>query len=206
MNKFKCARLGIAIAALLLVISAQTAWGQIGFSLGTNSNKLTEVDEFTRFESATGWHIEVWFDVPVGPLEMRPGLRYVSAGGIFEVENDNDPTFRDDVNINLFEIPVDFRFRFNMEVLTPYIAVGPVLRFPSGGDGEITGMQSVNVAGGFGVGLELNINDILIYPEIKYTFGITSFTEDEFFIAQRQYEPDDNQLLNGFMIRLSVGI
>ncbi len=179
---------------------------QIGIAFGSNSNKLTEVDEFTSFENASGWHIEIWFDLPFGPLAMRPGLRYVSAGSIFEVANDNDPSFQDDVNISIFEIPMDFRFRFNMQLLTPYISVGPLLRFPSGGGGVIEGMRNVNVAGGFGVGLEFNLGPVvMLYPEIKYTFGITQFTEDRFEIAQRPYTPSDNQLLNGFMMRLSVG-
>ena len=195
---------------LLLVCSSpvltQGALAQIGFAFGANSSRLTEVDDFTSFEDASGWHIEIWFDMPLGLLELRPALRYVSAGSVFEVANDADPNFRDDVNVSLFEVPIDFRFRFNMEVLTPYVTVGPVLRFPSGGGDEIEGMQSASVAGGFGVGLQFAVNTIVLYPEIKYTFGITSFTDDELQIAQRTYRPDSNQLLNGFMIRLSVGI
>ena len=186
-------------------ISAPTVSAQIGFAFGSNSNRLTEIDEFTSFESARGWNMEIWFDMPVGPLELRTGLRYVSAGSIFEIENDAESAFEDDVNINIFELPVDFRFRFNMEIITPYVALGPVLRFPSGGGDEISGMNGMHVAGGFGVGLELFVSRVNVYPEIKYVFGITSFTEDVIQIAQRTYVPSDNQLLNGFMVRLAVG-
>ena len=149
--------------------------------------------------------MEIWFDMPVGPLEMRTGLRYVSAGSIFEIENDAESAFEDDVNINIFELPVDFRFRFNMEIITPYVALGPVLRFPSGGGDEISGMNGMHVGGEFGVGLELFVSRVNVYPEIKYIFGITPFTDDEVQIAQRTYVPRDNQLLNGFMVRLAVG-
>ena len=190
----------------LSFISTPTVSAQIGFALGSNTNKLTEIDEFTSFESAQGWNIEIWFDMPIGPLEVRTGLRYVSAGSIFEIANDAETAFEDNVNINIFELPVDFRFRFNMEIITPYVALGPVLRFPSGGGDEISGMNSMHVAGGFGVGLELFVSRVSLYPEIKYVFGITSFTEDEIQIAQRTYEPSDNQLLNGFMVRLAVGL
>lgn len=197
----------LVVASLSLgLVSAPSAFAQIGFAFGSNSNRLTEIDEFTSFESAQGWHIEIWFDMPLGPLEMRPGLRFVSAGSIFEVANDAESAFADDVNISIFEIPVDFRFRFNMEILTPYIALGPVLRFPSGGGDEISGMNNMHVAGEFGVGLELFFSRVRLYPELKYVFGITSFTGEEIQIAQRSYFPADNQLLNGFMIRLAVGL
>ena len=186
--------------------SVSTVSAQIGFSFGSNSNKLTEVDEFTSFESANGWHIGIWFDMPAGPLEIRSGLRYVNAGSIFEIANDAEPAFMDDVNIGIFEIPVDFRFRFNMDIITPFVALGPVLRFPSGGGDTVSGVTNMHVAGGFGVGLELRVSRVWLYPELKYVFGITQFTESEFQIDQRTYTADENLLLNGFMLRFSVGL
>ena len=188
------------------VFSVNTAQAQIGFSFGTNTNKLTEVDSFTEFENAQGWHIGIWFDMPAGPLELRPGLRYVSAGSVFEIANDAESAFRDDVNISVFEIPVDFRFRFNMEIIRPFVALGPILRFPTGGGSDISGMKSMHVAGGFGVGLELRVSRVILYPELKYVFGITPFVDSEFQIAQRTYRSDNTQLLNGFMIRFAVGL
>lgn len=195
------------IAFLLFsVFSVNSAHAQIGFSFGANSNKLTEVDSFTEFENAQGWHIGVWFDMPAGPLELRPGLRYVSAGSVFEIAQDAESSFRDDVNISVFEIPLDFRFRFNMEIIRPFVAVGPILRFPTGGGDDIAGMKGMHVAGGFGVGLELRVSRVMLYPELKYVFGITPFVDSEFQIAQRTYRSDNTQLLNGFMIRFAVGL
>ncbi len=189
--------------------TTHVAQAQIGFSAGYNFNKLTDVDlggGLSSFENAAGWHAELWFDLPIGALALRPGLRYMSAGSIFEFANDADPNFRDNFNINLFEIPLDFRFRFNMEILTPFITVGPVLRFPSGSSDEIEGMNNVSVAGGFGFGIELDMGVFMLYPEMKYTFGISEFTGSEFQIAGRTFSTDDTQLLNGVMLRLGVGL
>lgn len=210
MNKQRIALTVLLTAILSLGLgNKQEVAAQIGFSAGYNFNKLTDIDlggGLSSFENASGWHAELWFDLDVGSLALRPGLRYMSAGSIFEFANDADPNFRDNFNINLFEIPIDFRFRFNMEVLTPFITVGPVLRFPSGAKDEITGMNNVSVAGGFGFGIELDMGVFMLYPEMKYTFGLSEFTGDEFEIAGRTFSTTDTQLLNGVMLRLGVGL
>lgn len=193
-------------AGLLLVPAAHA---QLGFSAGYNFSKLTDIDlgsGLSSFENAEGWHAELWFDIPVGNLAMRPGLRYVAAGTIFQFANDAEQNFRDDFNISMFEIPIDFRFRFNMQIATPFVTVGPVLRFPSGGADQIDGMRNASIAGGFGVGLELNFGLVSIYPELKYAFGITRFTADEFAIAGRSFTTNDTQLLNGVLLRIGVGL
>ena len=200
----------ICTAALVAVFSfAPAAHAQIGFSAGYNFSKLTDVDfgqGLSSFENAEGWHMELWFDIPVRNLAMRPGLRYVSAGEIFQFENDNDQNFRDDFSINMFEIPIDFRFRFNMQIATPFVTVGPVLRFPSGGKDEISGMRNASIAGGFGVGLELNFGLVSLYPELKYAFGITRFTDETIQISNLSFSTTDTQLLNGVLVRLGVGL
>lgn len=182
---------------------------RIGFSAGYNYSKLADVDFGsgpTSFENAQGWHMEIWFDVPVRNLALRPGLRYVAAGRIFEFSNDANPNLRDDFNISLFEIPIDFRFRFNMQIATPFVTVGPVLRFPSGAKDEVDGMRNISMAGGFGVGLEMRFGIIMLYPELKYTFGITQFTDEEFQIAGLPFSTTDTRVLNGVMLRLGVGL
>ncbi len=202
---------GIAflVTVVMGLMPTQEAAGQLGFSVGVNYSKLSDIDlgsGSTRFEDASGWHAEIWFDMPIGPLAMRPGLRYMQAGSVFEFANDANANFRDDFNVSLFEVPLDFRFRFNMEIATPYVAVGPVLRFPSAGRGEVSGMKSLNIGGGFGVGLEMDLGAVLLYPEMKFTFGITSFTEETFEIENIAFSTDDDQQLNGVMLRLGIGL
>jgi hypothetical protein len=198
--------LGIGLVSLLTVGDAA---GQLGGSVGVNYSKLSDIDlgsGSTSFEDATGWHVEVWFDMELGALALRPGLRYVLAGPVFEFAGDATANFRDDFNVSMFEVPLDFRFRFNMEIATPYVAIGPVLRFPSASKGNVDGLKSLNVAGGFGVGLEIKLATFRLYPELKFAFGITPFTEETFEIENIPFTTDDNQLLNGVMIRLGVGL
>lgn len=206
MNNHKSVLLFLFAFLGLSIVPSNFANAQVGFSFGSNTNKLTEVDEFTEFEIARGWHIGIWFDMPVGPLEIRPGLRYLNAGSIFEIANDAETAFNDGGSVGIFEIPIDFRFRFNMDIIRPFVAIGPILRFPSGGGDDISGIKGMHVAGGFGVGLELQVSRVVLYPELKYVFGITPFLDPEFQIAQRTYRSEDNQLLNGFMLRFAVGL
>ncbi|MEZ4702442.1 MAG: outer membrane beta-barrel protein [Rhodothermales bacterium] len=208
MKKIRLFSLPLAVLLTIGLMPAREAAGQLGASVGVNYSKLSDINlgsGSTRFQDASGWHAEVWFDMNVGPLSMRPGLRYVQAGSVFEFANDANTSFRDNFNVNMFEVPLDFRFRFNMEIATPYVAVGPVLRFPSAARGSVSGMKSMNVAGGFGVGLEMNLGAVLLYPELKFTFGITPFTEQTFEIENIAFTTDDNQQLNGVMLRLGIG-
>ena len=211
MNTQHSKKIGFFVALLVFVLSMpHSAMAQIGFSAGYNFNRLSDINLDNRgessFENAAGWHAELWFDMEVGSLALRPGLRYMAAGSIFEFANDANPSLRDNFNINLFEIPIDLRFRFNMEILTPFITVGPVLRFPSGARDEIDGMNNVSIGGGFGFGIELDFGLFMVYPEMKYTFGLSKFTADEFQIADIPFSTTDNQLLNGVMLRIGIGL
>ena len=129
------------------------------------------MDEFTEFENAQGWHIEIWFDVPAGPMELRPGLRYVNAGSIFEVANDAEAAFMrrheyrhfwDSRSISGFVL-----IWISSGLLLP---LGPILRFPTGGGDDVTGMKSMHVAGGFGVGLEMRVSRVILVSRAKIRF------------------------------------
>lgn len=187
----------------------QKSHAQLGFAAGYNYSKLSDITLSggeSSFENATGWHVEMWFDLPVGDLALRPGLRYMSAGKIFEFANDFNPTLRDDFDVSIFEIPIDLRFRFNMEIATPFIAVGPIFRFPSSGRDEVGDMSNASVAGGIGFGLEFDMGLVRLYPELKYTFGISQFVGKEMTIAGIPFSAEDTTLLNGVLLRLGVGL
>ncbi len=208
MKKIHVYGISLLVVVLMGLMPAREAAGQLGFSVGVNYSKLSDITQSSitsRFEDASGWHAEVWFDLDIGTLTLRPGLRYTMAGKVFKIEGVDDPNLQANFNVNMLELPMDFRFRFNMQVATPYVALGPVLRFPSASKGSVSGLNSMSVAGGFGVGLEMNLGVVVLYPELKFTFGISSFTESEFAILDAPFTADENLQLNGVMIRLGVG-
>lgn len=205
-------RVTVPIAALVLfiiMIVGQPAAAQgLGISAGGNFAQLSDIDagdSEATFENVTGWHLHLWFDLPAGPVAIRPGVRYMDMGSVFEDASvGNLPTDLDDDAITLIEIPIDVRFRLNMPMITPYLMAGPVLRFPGSDDEDR--LESFSLAGGAGIGAELGLGGIRLFPELKYTFGITRFTQDSYEIGGVTISPDEDQRLNAVMLSLGIGL
>lgn len=191
--------------ALLSPLSAQ-AQGGLGVTAGLNFNKLGDIQinsSDATFDNRSGWHIGLWFDLPLGPVSVRPGVRYMDAGQLFETEETviGDVPGIVNADVSLIEIPIDVRFRFGTPFISPYVMAGPVLRFPSGGDDDDFELESLSYAGGLGVGLEVGFGGIRLFPELKYTFGLSRFGKEFAGI-----EPEEDGKLNTIMLSLGVGL
>lgn len=199
--------LPVLVIIFLLAATTQTAEAQLGIAAGANFNELSDIDTGDReatFDNATGWHLHLWFDLPAGPIAVRPGLRYMDAGAVFD---DDDLVIPDEEQaVSLLEIPIDLRYRFTMPIVTPYALAGPVLRFPTGNDDDGDRLQSFSVAANIGIGAELGLANLRLFPELKYTFGITRFTEEEYELGGVTFEADESQHLNAIMLSLGVGL
>jgi hypothetical protein len=198
--------LGLALA------QPQTASAQLGVAAGFNFEQLNDIELAqgqAAFDNRTGWHIAAWLDLPVGStLALRPGVRYMDAGSLYRGLNENDGTFEDDFSVFFLEIPLDVRFRFGSSgALVPYIVGGPVLRFPLASDDQLNDdLRTVSIAGGLGVGVELPLGGLRLYPELAYTFDVSGFAEGDFHIGGRRFVTDDTQFLNGVMLRVGIGL
>lgn len=202
----------ISLVALLIGLGAPSlvhAQG-MGISAGANFNGLGDMeagDRSATLDNVAGWHVHLWFDLPVGPVALRPGLRYMDAGRIFnpdESANFGD-AFTEDQAVAFLEVPVDVRFRMSLPLVTPYVMAGPVLRFTADPDNEDR-LETFSLAAGAGVGLELGLVGLRFYPELKYTFGVTRFTQEEYQLGGVTVRPDEDQRLNAVMISLGIGL
>lgn len=200
------------LAALLLLVPPDSARAQgVGLALGANFNELSDIDTGSTdatFENAQGWHVHLWFDLPMGPVAVRPGLRYMDAGEVFEdsvIPGDGGAPIDENQVLSLLEIPVDVRIRMNLPLVTPYVMAGPVLRFPTGNDDQDR-FESFSFAGGVGAGVELGLAGVRLFPELKYTFGITRFTKESYEIGGVEFSPDEDQKLNSIMLSLGIGL
>lgn len=204
----------ISTSALLLIIfligsDAARAQG-IGLSAGANFTELSDIETGDRqatFENATGWHIHLWFDLPLGPVAVRPGVRYMDMGELFDQASIETAVagINEDQVVSLIEIPIDVRLRLGLPIISPYVLAGPVLRFPSGSDDD-NRLESFSLAGGAGIGVELGLGGIRLFPELKYTFGITRFTQDSYEIGDVTISPDEDQRLNAVMLSVGIGL
>lgn len=195
-----------AALAVVLLSTAGTARAQggLGVVAGLNFNELGDIQTGNMdatFDNASGWHVGIFYDLPLGPLAVRPGIRYMDAGAIFESDNFN---LRDDVKVSLIEIPLDVRIRLGLPFVKPYVMAGPVLRFPAGNDTDR--LKEFSFAGGLGAGIELGLGGVRLFPELRYTFGISRFTKESYKLGGVTLTPDDNQQLNAIMLSLGVGL
>lgn len=210
-NRYRMLALVALLAGGLAAAGTARAQGGLGITAGLNFNALSDIEVNNRdatFDNASGWHLGLWFDLPLGPVSVRPGIRYMDAGSVFETDDEDVfgvPGFGD-FNVSLIEVPIDVRFRFGMPLVAPYVMAGPVLRFPSGGDDDDDRLESFSYAGSLGVGVELGLGGIRLFPELKYTFGISRFTKKDFEIGGTTIRPDDNGNLNTIMLSLGVGL
>ena len=206
-------RLGLlaTVVGLCLAGPASAQINQIGFAAGLNFDRLTDIslnNVDANFDSKTGWHAEVWIDLSLlGVLTLRPGLRYMDAGQLFDggfsgIVLDVEDGF----DINLVEVPILVHFGFPAPIIKPYILAGPVLRIPVGVDNTIDGdLKSLTLAGELGFGVAIPFAGITLYPEIAFTFGLSSFINDEIIIGFATFSTNDSQHLNTAMLRLGVG-
>lgn len=202
--------ISVVAAVCALATGGEKAAAQgFGIAVGANFAELGDIqtaDREATFDNATGWHAQAWFDLPLGPVALRPGIRYMDAGSLFEDATvEGQAPAADDETFSLIEIPVDVRFRLGLPLISPYLMAGPVLRFPSdsGSDGRF---ESFNLAGGAGVGVELGLGGLTLYPELKYTFGITRFTKESYQIGGVTVTPDEDQRLNSVMLSVGIGL
>lgn len=205
-------RLSYLVSLLALLLGAPSAVHAqgMGISAGANFNSLGDIetgDRSATLENVAGWHVHLWFDLPVGPVALRPGIRYMDAGRLFEssraagFENGLD----DEQVVTFLEMPLDVRLRMTMPMVTPYLLAGPLLRFTTDTNNEDR-LEQFSLAAGAGVGAELGIAGLRFYPELKYSFGITRFTKNEYQIGDVMISPDEDQRLNALMLSLGIGL
>ena len=191
-----------------LLFASGGAAQSIGASVGANFDRLADIrlnDREATFSSTSGWHAELWIELPVGPLGLRAGARYMDAGMLFAGLSEHTSSVRDDFDVTLLEIPVLLRYAVGASALQPTLFAGPVARFKALIDAELADdIRSPSLAGEAGVGLEISLGSLRILPEIAYTWGITDFVDTELVIGSVTLSANEGQTLNSAMVRLAV--
>lgn len=199
----------IALFAIFFM-SSQSVYAQFGIAAGLNFDDFSDLnfrDVQGSVDNATGYHFGVFFDLAAGPLAIRPGVFYREVGDInydYDFPNvDVDQTF----DLSLVEVPIDVRFRLPAPLITPYLLAGPVFAFASSTNDDFDeSLKDLSVAANIGVGVELGLPGvgIRLFPEIRYSFGITSMVDDFEFLGANISPEEDNQNLNVLMVRLGL--
>lgn len=197
------------LTVLLLALAVPANGQGVGFAAGANFTELDDIDTGDRsatLDNVTGWHLHLWFDLPLGPVGLRPGIRYMDAGHLFDpVETTNFEDFVDEQDVTFLEFPIDLRLKLDLPIVSPYVLAGPVLRFATDTNNKDR-LEEFSLAGGAGLGLEIGIAGLRFYPEVKYTFGVTSFVKEEYELGNVVIQPDEQQNLNAVMLSFGIGL
>lgn len=207
-----------AMALLLLPVSTRAQ--DVGIVGGLNYGSVNDVsisDARTTYENRSGYHIGLYLDLGLGPIAVRPGIRYINAGRLFAglSETLRDETGGaigegfDDFNVNMFVIPVDVRLQLPFPLIQPYAFAGPELRFPdaSDGDSDLTDDLSDNeVAGNLGLGAQVTLPGLgmTLTPELRYTIGLTGLMGEDISVGGQTFQTSESQRVNMFFLSLGL--
>lgn len=204
----------LLLGLLLALMMPLTTMAQLKFGIGAGLNytSLSDINFDSRqaiYDSRTGYHLGVFVDLSAGPLALRPGLYYMTAGSLFEDGLSDLFSIDDNFDMSFVVVPIDVRFRIPFPFVKPYVHAGPELRFRSG---EVTGeieesldLRSFNMAGNLGFGVEVDGIGFSVMPEFRYTFDISGLTGDTVTIGESTFTADDDHKSRAFMLRLGVG-
>ncbi len=189
-----------ALAALAALAFAPAAHAQLGVAVGANFDRVSDIEGNTQatFNNASGYHVGVFLDLPLGPIALRPGVFYTDISNIEATRAGKTESY----DISLVEIPVDVRFRLPLPIAKPYLLGGPVFRIANQDD-ENFRLNRFTMAGAAGAGLELNAFVFRPFIEARYQFGVQKFVDD-FSVGGVSVQTEDNTKLNTFMLRLGV--
>jgi len=200
-----------ATLAFLLAASlafSPSAHAQIGISGGLNFNQLDDISATNAnatYESSTGYHVGVFYDLGLGPIAVRPGVMYRQVG-TYEFGDIPGVGEEVDIELNAVEVPIDVRWRvLPLPLVKPYVLAGPVLTFPQSSE-DFGSTKSVNLNADIGAGVEITLPGVglTLMPELRYGIATGSILEDEFEIGDVEVDPQDNPRLNSIMLRLNV--
>ena len=208
---------GVLTALMVLAVSAGQADAQakLGFAGGVNWSSLGDADFGSvdaAYESHTGWHAGAFADVNILFLAVKPGIFYVNAGALMEDPeySNGGPDIGDELesfDYTYVSIPVDILLQLPLVVASPYIFLGPELKFntTSGDAGPIADqLESTVIAGNLGLGVKVNLGSLTLYPELRLAFDISGIFGDMIEVAGQEFATDSYKA-NQVFARLGVG-
>lgn len=188
--------------AAALLAAAPAAHAQIGIAVGANFTTLGDAKDgatTATFDKASGFNAGVYYDLPLGPIALRPGIFYTDLGSL---RAETSTAIADSFKVSLIEAPIDVRIRLPMPVLKPYVLAGPVLRFANSEDDDFTAKQ-FSLGAAAGAGVELSALGFRPFAEARYQFGLGKFVDD-FTVRGNTVTTDDNTRLNAFVLRVGL--
>lgn len=206
-------RLVLPAFVLCLFLPVRPAQGQLGIGVigGANFSSLSAMQAngaLVSFDNATAFHAGVFLNLQLGPVGLRPSILYLNAGPLFE-----GATFlnQDDFDLAYVAIPVDITYTIGFGPLKPYLFAGPEFRVLNSTGAPLdleenlqTFVMSANV--GLGLALSLPGSSLRLYPQIRYSFGISELTDATYQVEGISIQTDGDSRVNMWLLSLGIGL
>lgn len=197
--------------SLALFIFVQPAQSQIRFGIlgGGNFSSLNEIQangNLVSLENASAFHAGAFLDIGLGPISLRPAAYYLNAGAIFKGASFLS---EDSFDVVYVTIPVDINFAMGIGGVKPYVFAGPEFRLLNSTDVPLAleeNFQSFTMGASAGVGLELKIPGVglTLMPHIRYSFGISDFTDRSYEVQGVTVDTGGDSRVNMWLLSLGV--
>lgn len=201
--KQTCKLLTLVLA--IVILAPMQAAAQLGIAAGLNYDELSDIsgNHEAAFDNTSGYHVGVFYDLSLASVGLRIGVFYRDVGDVDVSISGVEDVF----DLTAWDIPVDIRFNLSATpFIRPYVLVGPVFTFPSSGVDEYdNALEYVSISGNIGAGLELSLGSIRLYPEFRYSVGVSRYMKDKFSIGGVEFDADEIQRQNSVMLRLGIG-
>ncbi len=195
----------LTLILMIVILTPMQAGAQLGIAAGLNYDELSDIsgDREAAFDNTNGYHVGVFYDVSLASVGLRVGVFYRDASDVDVSISGAEDVF----DLTAWDIPIDIRFNLSATpFIRPYVMVGPVFSFPSSGADEYdSALENVSISGNIGAGLELSLGSIRLYPEVRYSVGVSRFMKDKFSISGVEFDADEIQRQNSIMLRLGIG-
>lgn len=196
-------RWGAGLALGLVCALPAGAEAQIGILAGYNRDKLAEFlpeNGFDLTELTDGYHVGVFLNFNLATFSIRPAVVYHRMPELVAMAGDEQVRF----DIDLVEVPLDFRLRLPLPAVQPYVLGGPVLTFPSSTLSGVDDLLTARpVRAEFGVGVELDLG-LRLWPEVRYGFGLGSLMGSDVAVGSRVLRGEGEPRHNTLTLRLGV--
>ncbi len=196
-------RWGAGFALALVCVLPAAAEAQIGILAGYSRDTLEEFlpeNGFDLTDVTDGYHVGVFLNFNLATFSIRPALIYHRMPELVAMAGEERVRF----DIDMVEVPLDFRIRLPLPTVQPYVLGAPVLTFPSStfsGVDDLLAARSVRAE--FGIGLELDLG-LRIWPEVRYGFGIGSLMGSDVAVGSRVLQGEGEPRHDTLTLRLGV--
>ncbi|MEX2471799.1 MAG: outer membrane beta-barrel protein [Gemmatimonadota bacterium] len=192
---------GSTVALAVTLVSALPAQAQLGIGAGLNFSDFEDIDSGSgsaTLDGSNGYHFGLFVNLGSGALSLRPGVFYHRLGTY-------DFPSGDELELSAIEVPIDVRLTLMPEgPVRPFVLAGPVLTFPRSGDFD-RAVEDMSLSADIGAGLELNMGELSLMPELRYSVGVTNYFTETIEVGSVTVTPTDGERRIGkLMLRLNV--